>query len=255
MCSGWRQRRGRGDRDPASERPRPCPAPSGALPKRRPGNDPGGVGADRARANSPELALPPHRVGRGGGRRRGTFSCRRTGPGQGEVVGPSAQHLVVVVVERAGVREWKSPVCGVFRSRPVSRILSWVTISLGRPLPVGSSGVPGSSAGRVIGTCFTLHRTGFGEPPCHHGAGGLLPHPFTLTAGVSGEFVAGSGLLSVPLSVGFSPPGVSPASCPSVSGLSSDRLLEPARGHPACTLIVAGARWKDRAPANAARTR
>src|SRR5207342_3983365 len=51
--------------------------------------------------------------------------------------------------------------------------------------------------------CFTLHRTGFGEPPCHHGAGGLLPHPFTLTAGVSGEFVAGSGLLSVPLSVGF----------------------------------------------------
>ena len=123
---------------------------------------------------------------------------------------------------------------GLRVSRPVSRILSWVTISLGRPLPVGSSGVPGSSAGRVIGTCFTLHRTGFGEPPCHHGAGGLLPHPFTLTAGVSGEFVAGSGLLSVPLFRRLSPPGVSPASCPSVSGLSSDRFLVPARGHPAC---------------------
>ena len=54
-------------------------------------------------------------------------------------------------------------------------------ISLGRQLPDGSSGVPGSSAGCVNGTCFALHRTGFGEPPCHHGAGGLLPHRFTLT--------------------------------------------------------------------------
>src|SRR5581483_9740670 len=97
----------------------------------------------------------------------------------------------------------KPRVAGLFRSRPVSRILSWVTISLGRRLPGGSSGVPGSSAGRVVGTCFTLHRTGFGEPPCHHDAGGLLPHRFTLTAGVSGECVAGGGLLSVPLSVGF----------------------------------------------------
>ena len=43
---------------------------------------------------------------------------------------------------------------GFFRSRPVSRILSRVTISL--------CGVPGSSAGRVNGACFTLHRTGFG---------------------------------------------------------------------------------------------
>src|SRR5947199_7254248 len=92
---------------------------------------------------------------------------------------------------------------GLSRSRPVSRILSWVTISLGRRLRDGSSGVPGSSAGRVVGTCFTLHRTGFGQPPCHHDAGGLLPHPFTLTAGVSGESFAGGGLLSVPLSVGF----------------------------------------------------
>ena len=62
-----------------------------------------------------------------------------------------------------------------------------MTISLGRRLRDGSSGVPGSSAGRVVGTCFTLHRTGFGQPPCHHDAGGLLPHLFTLTAGVSGE--------------------------------------------------------------------
>ena len=53
----------------------------------------------------------------------------------------------------------------------------------------------------------------------------------------------------------LSPPGVSPASCPSVSGLSSDRCLFPARGHPACTLIVAGARGKTRAPARSRFTR
>ena len=50
---------------------------------------------------------------------------------------------------------WKSPATrGFFRSRPVSRILSRVTISL--------CGVPGSSAGHVNGACFALHRTGFG---------------------------------------------------------------------------------------------
>src|SRR6476661_2018778 len=88
-------------------------------------------------------------------------------------------------------------------SRPVSRILSRVTISLGHRFPGGSSGVPGSSAGRVVGACSTLHRTGFGEPLCHHSAGGLLPHRFTLTVSVSGESFAAGGLLSVPLSVGF----------------------------------------------------
>jgi hypothetical protein len=76
---------------------------------------------------------------------------------------------------------------GLSVSRPVSRILSRVTIPLGRPLPAGSSGAPGPSAGSVFGACFALHRTGFGEPPCHHDAGGLLPHLFTLTAGVSGD--------------------------------------------------------------------
>jgi hypothetical protein len=62
-----------------------------------------------------------------------------------------------------------------------------VTIPLGRRLPDGSSGVPDPSAGRVSGICFTLHRTGFDEPPCRHGAGGLLPHRFTLTCGASGD--------------------------------------------------------------------
>ena len=53
------------------------------------------------------------------------------------------------------IRQWENPAnAGFSFSRPVSRILSRVTISLG--------GVPGSSAGRVNGICFTLHRTGFG---------------------------------------------------------------------------------------------
>src|SRR6266576_7149650 len=43
---------------------------------------------------------------------------------------------------------------------------------------------------------------GFGKPPRRRDAGGLLPHRFTLTGGVSGEHAVG-GLLSVPLSVGF----------------------------------------------------
>ena len=87
---------------------------------------------------------------------------------------------------------------GVFRSRPVSRILSWVTISLGLRSPGGSSGVPGPSAGRVSGTCFALHRTGFGKPPCRHGRWWALTPPFHPYR----RFPAG-GLLSVPLSVGF----------------------------------------------------
>ena len=101
-----------------------------------------------------------------------------------EVVGALREILGLKLCAYLGVRSsidrnGKAPFPGLFVSRPVSRILSRVTISLGRPLQVGSSGVPGSSAGRVVGTCFTLHRTGFGEPPCHHGAGGLLPHRFT----------------------------------------------------------------------------
>jgi hypothetical protein len=65
---------------------------------------------------------------------------------------------------RGNVRSMEEPRwAGLFRSRPVSRILSGVTISLGRRLPDGSSSAPGSSAGRVDGACFALHRTGFGS--------------------------------------------------------------------------------------------
>src|SRR4249919_327689 len=39
-----------------------------------------------------------------------------------------------------------------------------MTIHLGLRSPGGSSGVPGPSAGHLGGTCFALHRTGFGQP-------------------------------------------------------------------------------------------
>ena len=50
----------------------------------------------------------------------------------------------------------------------------------------------------------------------------------------------------------LSPPGISPASCPVVSGLSSDGLEKPersARGHPACTANCSGGVPRPRGPA------
>ena len=97
----------------------------------------------------------------------------------------------------------------------------------GRQLPDGSSGVPGSSAGRVIGTCFALHRTGFGEPPCHHDAGGLLP----TVSPLPGRIPAVSFLCHFPSAFavwGF--PSVLPCGVRTFLG----RHRSGARGHPAC---------------------
>src|ERR671938_2090175 len=70
---------------------------------------------------------------------------------------------------------------------------------------------------------------GFGEPPCRHDAGGLLPHLFTLTFDVSRDpSLAVSFLCHFPSAFAA---WVAPASCPVVSGLSSSVY---ARDHPAC---------------------
>ena len=105
--------------------------------------------------------------GPAGGRRRArprTNGCRRERAARaGRRARARRQERRVVHGLPSTVLNGKTlPMAGFSVSRPVSRILSWVTISLGRRLPDGSSGVPGSSAGRVIGTCFALHRTGFG---------------------------------------------------------------------------------------------
>lgn len=56
-----------------------------------------------------------------------------------------------------------------------------VIINLALPLPEGSSGQP-EALGRapLTASYLALHRAGFGRPPIRTGAGGLLPHHFTL---------------------------------------------------------------------------
>src|SRR5512140_1212291 len=91
----------------------------------------------------------------------------------------------------------------------VSRVLSdcsVATISLGRASPRASSDLPGTRRGGPP------HRPLFGLSPggvyraegVTSSAGALLPHRFTLTAGLS----ARGGLLSVALSLGSLPLGV-----------------------------------------------
>ena len=99
---------------------------------------------------------------------------------------------------------------------PVSRRLERRTRSLGGPrqrdlLRLAPDGV--WRAGRVATA-----------------AGGLLPHPFTLTGHTTG------GLLSVPLSVGFRRLGFPQR--PALRCPDFPRTAETARGHPACTHSV-----------------
>jgi len=61
-----------------------------------------------------------------------------------------------------------------------------------------------------------LHRVGLAWPPCHHGAGALLPHHFTVATGQTGVLCNFCGAFP-----GVSPAGRYPAPCSSVSGLSS----------------------------------
>ena len=93
----------------------------------------------------------------------------------------------------------KAPLRGPFRSRPVSRILSRAVIHL--------SGLPGPRRAACKRSCLALHQVGFAWPPCHHGAGALLPHLFNL-AGGGPEPVAVGGVFSVALSRGFPRVGV-----------------------------------------------
>src|SRR5262245_7924614 len=123
----------------------------------------------------------------------------------------------------AGASRWRSPaLAGLLRSRPVSRILSRVTISLG--------GVPGSSAGRVTGACFTLHRTGFGEPavsprPLVGSYPTVSPLPASISRDRRSPFCSTFRRLSPPRSP------VRPAlRCPDFP-----RVRLGTRGHPACT--------------------
>jgi len=107
-----------------------------------------------------------------------------------------------------------------------------VVINLGLPLRRGSSGLPeGIGPGiprpqRGSPSYLALLRVGFGQPAGRPAAGGLLPHLFTLTAGI-------------PAAVWFlchfprvTPPGCYPARCPVEPGPSSPRS-QAGSDHPA----------------------
>ena len=96
-------------------------------------------------------------------------------------------------------------------SRPISRVLSWAIIPLGRPSPCASSGLPGSarrSGAAVLPLLLpylALLQVGFAMPSV------LPPTRCALTAPFhpyQHRFRHFGGLLSVALSVGSRPPGV-----------------------------------------------
>src|SRR5690606_35461188 len=95
---------------------------------------------------------------------------------------------------------------GKWRSRPISRVLSWTVIPLGASSPIRSSNLPGPDAGSAIRSLFGLAPGGV----CH---AGLLPDsrcaltaPFHPCHALPKEPFGG--LLSVALSVGSRRPGV-----------------------------------------------
>ena len=101
-------------------------------------------------------------------------------------------------------------------SRPVSRVLSWTIIPLGCTSPYTSSDLPGNTRGprAAVGSklpsayspIWPCSERGLPCHVCYQTRGALLPHRFTLTS--SGRTRRFGGLLSVALSVGSRPPGV-----------------------------------------------
>ena len=69
------------------------------------------------------------------------------------------------------------------KRRPISRVLSWATIHLGRMSPCASSNLPESHADHVIRFLFGLAPSGvYLADSVTRSRGALLPHHFTLTA-------------------------------------------------------------------------
>ena len=100
-------------------------------------------------------------------------------------------------VARRNSSERKSP------SQPVSRVLSRTIIHLRPASPRACSGLPEPGASDTMGFLFGLAPGGVClAADCCQPRGALLPHHFTLTGPESG------GMLSVALSVGSRPPGI-----------------------------------------------
>ena len=98
------------------------------------------------------------------------------------------------------------------KSRPLSRVLSWTAIPLGCASPRSSSDLPGSPCGPHVAAVsaarfpiWSCSRWGLPCRECYHPRGALLPHHFTLTVAACAALRR---YLSVALSVGSRPPGV-----------------------------------------------
>ena len=102
----------------------------------------------------------------------------------------------------------------------------WMAIHLGRPSPDASRDLPGRRRGnppdrnRSAVPTWSCSRWGLPCRPRCRGRGALLPHPFTLTRLRPGGASVG-GLLSVALSLGSPPPGVTRHRVSVEPGLSS----------------------------------
>ena len=112
-------------------------------------------------------------------------------------------------------------------SRPISRVLSWTVIPLGTASPQPSSSLPGSA--RRSGAAepspllpyLALLQVGFAVPSLLPATRCALTAPFHPCQRCCQHF---GGLLSVALSVGSRPPGVTWHPRPAEPGLSSPRL-------------------------------
>ena len=98
------------------------------------------------------------------------------------------------------------------KSRPISRVLSWTVIHLGRTSPCASSNLPGDRAGntpvsRTLSPYLILLRVGFTVPLLLPGARCALTAPFHPYRGLGRNRTRG-GIFSVALSVGSHLPGV-----------------------------------------------
>ena len=106
-------------------------------------------------------------------------------------------------------------------SRPVSRVLSRVTIHLGDVSPRRSCDLPGNGADHTIVPLFGLAPGGvYRAVECCHRRGALLPHPFTLTGDTRERAPLRRSALCC-TGRGLAPPRGYLAPCPAEPGLSS----------------------------------
>ena len=166
-----------------------------------------------------------------------------------QVVSYQIQELRTEIIARVFFRmssRHKLLIMKVGRSQSVSRIMygqpsraDRMTIHLGPTLPPGSSGLPVPPAPRGArervtlcfaaarkrqrwgGTYLALLRVGFAKPACHHAAGALLPHHFTLTHVAVGPIMQRGRCLFCGTFREVTLPGRYPAPYPVESGLSS----------------------------------